>query len=893
MRLSDPRLRSIRWPLRFTWLGLIVERLVCSFWPLTTLVMIALAAVMLGLHEELPVEMVWVGAVVLVLAGTTAVGFGLWRYRWPRLSDALMRLDTTVRGHPIAALLDAQAIGSNDPASQALWKAHQYRMQTRAATAVAPMPDLSVARADPFALRYMAVLALAVGLLFGSIWRVGSLSEMTPGAAAATGPTWEGWIEPPRYTGLPVLYLNDQVDEVLTLPEHSQLTLRFYGDVGDLTLDETISGRIGDLPSAAAAEQRFKITTDGTLSINGTGGRSWTVVLIEDQAPTIAIVGSPALESDDTTSLAYTASDDYGVVAGGVEISLDMAALDRRHGLAATPDARDPIVLDLPLPLSGDRRAFDEQMIDAFTKHPWANMPVIYQMTAQDAAEQKSETEALKAPLVTRRFFDPMAAAVAEQRRDLLWARANAPRVAQILRTLSTYPAEVFRDHGDYLRLRTILRRLERHSRDKTLGPEQQEELAEALWTLAIQLEEGDVGDALARMERAQEQLSQAMRDGATEEEIARLMQQLRDATQDYLRQLQRQQAQEQGDQGDQQGSPDENAMQLSQQDLQAMMDRIQELMEQGRMAEAEQALREFQEMMENMRVTEGQQGKDGNPGEQSMEDLAETLREQQGLSDQAFRDLQEQFNPGARRGESQGNEGRNGGLGQGQSHEGGQGNQGGQGDRPGAGDPSGSQQLGEGGQGQRAPENGSEQSGSNSQPGGGQQDGQQGLSGSLADRQQALRDQLRAQRKGLPLGGGEGSDATRDALDDAGRAMDGAEEALRQGDLAEAIDRQSDAMEALREGMRALGEAMAEQQQPGQQQGQGRASSSAQGDRTDPLGRRNGEQGSGGMSDGQFSDGQAYRRAWDLLEEIRRRSGERSRSDTERSYLERLLDRF
>ncbi|MFV1465507.1 MULTISPECIES: DUF4175 domain-containing protein [unclassified Phaeobacter] len=889
-RLSDPRLVRLRWPVRLTWVGLLSERLVRAFWPLVSLLMLALAAVMLGLHEQLPIELVWVGAVLLVLAAAVAIGFGGWRFRMPGLSDALARLDMTLPGHPIAALLDAQAIGSDDPASQALWQAHQRRMQARAATAVAPKPNLSVARADPFALRYLALLALSVAMLFGSIWRVGSLGEMTPGAVnAAAGPTWEGWIEPPRYTGLPVLYLNDQSEPVLTLPENSRLTLRFYGEVGDLTLDETLSGRTGDVPSAAAAEQSFVITRDGTLTINGTGGRSWDVTLIEDLPPTIAIVGEPTLESDDTTSLAYTASDDYGVAAGQVEISLDMAEIDRSHGLAAEPDTREPIVLDLPLPLTGDRHSFDEQVIEAFAKHPWANMPVSYRMVAQDAKGQETEAEVLRAPLVTRRFFDPMAAAVAEQRRDLLWARANAPRVAQVLRALSTYPAEVFHDHGDYLRLRTILRRLEQHSNAGTLGPEQQDALAEALWDLAIQLEEGDVGDALARMQRAQEQLSQAMRDGASDEEIARLMQQLRDATQDYLRQLQRQ-AQEQGNDGQPQGAPDENAMQLTQQDLQAMMDRIQELMEQGRMAEAEQALREFQQMMENMRVTQGQEGQDGSPGEQSMEGLAETLREQQGLSDQAFRDLQEQFNPGARRGESQGNEGRNGGLGRGESHEGGQGNQGGQGDRPGSGDPSGDRQPGQGGQGQRAPDNdGTGQGGGANTP----QGGTQGPAGSLADRQQALRDQLRAQRDGLPLGNGEGGQATRDALDDAGRAMDGAEEALRQGDLAEAIDRQSDAMEALREGMRALGEAMAEQQQPGQGQGQGRTSSSSQGNQMDPLGRRNGEQGDGGVSDGQFSEGQAYRRAWDLLEEIRRRAGERSRSETERSYLERLLDRF
>ena len=51
--------------------------------------------------------------------------------------------------------------------------------------------------------------------------------------------------------------------------------------------------------------------------------------------------------------------------------------------------------------------------------------------------------------------------------------------------------------------------------------------------------------------------------------------------------------------------------------------------------------------MLENMRVTQNPNGQNGqSPGEQAMEGLAETLRDQQGLSDQAFRDLQEQFNP-------------------------------------------------------------------------------------------------------------------------------------------------------------------------------------------------------------------------------------------------------
>ena len=352
------------------------------------------------------------------------------------------------------------------------------------------------------------------------------------------------------------------------------------------------------------------------------------------------------------------------------------------------------------------------------------------------------------------------------------------------------------------------------------------------------------------------------MKNGASDEEIAELMDELRRATEDYIQQLQRQQAQErEGQDGPPQ--PQGESMQMTQDDLQRMMDRIQELMEQGRMEEAAQALAELQELMENMRVTESQQGQGSqSPGEQAMEGLADTLREQQGLSDQAFRDLQEQFNPNAGAGESQGNEGRNGGEGRGQSHEG----------QNGQGEGSGEQQ-GKGQQGQA-------------------QDGQAPGEMGLAERQQALRDELRRQQGRLPGQGSEAGQAAREALDRAGRAMDQAEDALRNDNLAEAIDNQAQAMEALREGMRSLGEAMAQDEQD-RQPGQGQADSDRRADNRDPLGREQGGNGAN-SSDGPLALGpDSADRARKLLDEIRRRSGETQRPDIELDYLDRLLERF
>ncbi len=735
-------------------------------------------------------------------------------------------------------------------------------MAAKAAAADPVAADLRVADRDPYALRYVAVLAFAVALLFGSIWRVGSVAGMAPSSAGlANGPVWEGWAEPPRYTGRPTLYLNDLTEAELELPKGTLITLRFYGDVGALALAETVSGRSAEVSTATAPAQDFAVVQEGRIGIEGPGGRAWNVTVRPDDPPQVDLLGPAKVSALGEMRLPFAARDDYGVEAGEARIILDLAAVERRYGLQADPDDRAQIVVALPTPIAGNRAAFEENLIEDFSRHPWANLPVKLTLSVLDAAEQQGETAPQDMILPGRRFFNPSAAALIEMRRDLLWATTNAPRAAQVLRAVSYRPEDVFSSATSALRLKRIIEKLELRTR-YGLDEDITDELAEDLWGLALELEEGVLADALERLRRAQERLQEAMKNGASDEEIAELMDELRRATEEYMQQLQRQQAQEraQGEDGDQQQG---DSMQMTQDDLQRMMDRIQELMEQGRMAEAAEALQQLQEMMENMRVTEGQPGQGGkSPGEQAMEGLAETLNEQQGLGDQAFRDLQEQFNPNAQVGESDGNEGRNGGQGRGESHEG----QNGQGE--GSGEQRG--ERGEGGsEGPRSSEEG------------------------LAERQRALRDELNRQQGRLPGQGTPEGDAAREALDRAGRAMDEAEQALRNRDLADAIDNQAQAMEALREGMRSLGEAMAQEQQ-NQQPGQGQAEADRRADNRDPLGRDQSNSGES-SSDGPLNLGQGDggARARELLDEIRRRSGETARPDVERDYLNRLLERF
>lgn len=827
---------AIARPLRLTLLGLWAERLTRCFWPFWTVLLITLSALSFGVQDHLPLEAAWFALVVAIVAALASLWRGLRAFHRPTRADALIRLDSRLPGQPIAALTDTQAVGGNDPASLAVWQAHRARMAARAAAARPVEPDLKLARRDPFALRYVALTAFVMAMLFGSLWRITSVEALAPGAGneLAAGPAWEGWAQPPAYTGKPSLYLNDIPEGALDLPIGTRLQFRLYGEVGELTLSETVSGRT-EVPAASDPLHDFTLQRSGEVTVGGEGGRTWRITATPDMAPTVTPADSAERDGDGQFTMAFAASDDYGVATGRVSIALDLPGVDRRLGLGPDPEPRDPVILDLPMPMTGDRAQIAETLVDDLSQHPFANLPVTMTFTVADAAGQEGSADPVRVILPGKRFFDPLAAALIEMRRDLLWTRANAPRTAQVLKAVTHRPEDLIRNPRAFLRLRVLMRDLD--AQKASLSPDARDIIAEELWQIALLVEEGDLASAMERLRRAQDRLDEAMRNGADQSEIEQLMQELREALNDYMREL----AEEAQRNPDSQLSQNMEGMEMSGDQLQQMLDELQRLMEEGRMAEAQELMEMLRQLMENMQVAQGEgQGQgQGGPGQQAMRELQDTLRGQQGLSDDAFRDLQDG---------QEGNEG---------------------------------QQPGEGQQGQ-------------GQPGQGEGEGQ-GEGRSLAERQQDLRDRLgRLQDGQLPGDGSEAGEEGRRQLDRAGRAMEEAEDALREGDLPGALDRQAEAMEAMRDGMREFGDAMAQEQmqqgEPGQGQEFGQADPNGQ---RDPLGRESGNSARIGSDRNMLQGEDVYRRAQDILDEIRRRSGEQARPESERDYLRRLLDQF
>jgi uncharacterized protein (TIGR02302 family) len=717
-----------------------------AFWPLASVLAVLWAALAFGLAEVVTrAELL----VLLAIAGLAALWFlvqGLRRFRWPSAAAARARVDASLPGRPLASLRDTPALGRDDPGAQAVWAVHLARMRRLAALARPARADLRLASRDPWAFRLMALVLLIAAALFARDRRIDSLAEAlqpAPEAAAAAGPTFEGWAEPPAYTGLPTLYLPEVTGDAVAVPEGTRVTLRAYGTPDRFELAETVSGTDAKLAEAAPgiASAEFSVDASGAVALHRGGDElgAWSFEMREDWPPEITMAGGIERAPTGETRLAYEASDDYGIVGARAEITLDLDAVDRRYGLAVPPEPRPALVAGLPLPMAGAEDTLAEVLVEDFSKHPFAGLPVEVRLVAEDATGQAGSSPSVAGELPMRSFYDPLAAALIEQRRDLLWSAANARRVTQVLRAVTHRPDDVFESPRAYLVVRTALRRLAEADAQGDAATVR-DEVAEALWQAAVQIEDGDLGDAAARLARAKERLQQALREGASDEEIARLMDELRQATREYMEQM----AREAIENGEMQQAEIPPGQTMTQDQIQELMDRIQELSEQGRKAEAEALLEMLQEMLDNMQMMMGQGGGTGENGEgqQSMQGLADALREQQGLADESFRELQRQF--------------RNG--------EGGQPGE----DMPGDGNPSDSE---------------------------------------LAERQEALRQLMEGLQEGLPGEAGEAArEALRQAERNMADARDGLREGDTPGALdrqAEAIDNLREGMRQMGEDLR------------------------------------------------------------------------------------------
>jgi uncharacterized protein (TIGR02302 family) len=816
------------------------ERLWPALAALATVVGLFLAFSWAGLWLVLPPLARAIGLFIFLIA-IVAAALPLLILRLPSVYDGLRRLDrSTGETHrPATTVADRLAANSQDPVAQALWQAHVERalMSARKFRAGWPTPRLSLR--DPMAFRALVVI-LVVASFFAAggerLKRVAAAFDWH-GVVAPANFRIDAWVTPPAYTGRPPVMLlglrpgeTAQTVPPVAVPVGSQLVIRATGKV---RFDIVHHGGIEDASAEARApvpagteEKRLLIKGNGSAAVHGVLGSDlvWNFTAIPDRAPNIELLKDPERQARGALRLDYRMDDDYGVVEAKATFApKDVSSPDtQRHPLFAAPDYA------LALPQARTKSGVAQTTHD-LTEHPWAGAEVTMTLTAKDEAGNEGRSQPHEFTLPQRIFVKPLARALIEQRRILALDTETKPLVLTALDALTIAPERFTQESGIYLGLRSIYFDLENAKSDDALR-----EVVARLWDMAVQLEDGNVSQAEQALRQAQEALRQALERGASDEEIKKLMDQLRAAMDKFLQAL----AEEMRKNPQQLSRPlDRNSRTLSQQDLKSMLDRLENLARSGNKDAARRLLEELQSMLENLQMARpGASGDDGDDDMMSaLDELGDMIRKQQQLRDKTFRQGQDM-----RR------------------------------DR----------QRGQPGQGDR-------------QMGDLRQD-QQGL----RDRLNKLLDQLRQrglgqQQQGQGQQGQQGEGNEMGQLGDAGEAMGQAEGQLGEGDADSAVDSQGRALDAMRKGAQGLAQSMQQQGVgPGPNGRPGRGQARAQQD-TDPLGRPMRGRDYGDDLTVKVPGEIDAQRARRILEELRKRFGESFRPQLELDYIERLLKDF
>ena len=772
------------------------------------------------------------------LVVTIAAAIPLALLRIPTVNDGLRRLDrgSGEQHRPATAIADEIASNSDDPVTQALWRAHVERalLSARKLKAGWPMPRLALR--DPIALRALVVILVFATFFAATGERIKRISAAFDwhGVVAPANFRIDAWISPPIYTArapvmLPGLRPGETAQHEATavsVPAGSQLVIRATGKV---RFDVIHNGELEEAPAdthkplpPGAEERRFLIKGDGSATLHGVGADLvWNFTAIPDRAPTIDLIRDPERQARGTLRLDYRVEDDYGVVQAQATFARkedDQKAGEPPHPLFKAPD----FALTLPQQRA---RAGTAQTTHDLTEHPWAGAEVALTLVARDEAGNEGRSEPFEFTLPERLFTKPIARALIEQRRNLALDANVKPVVLTALEALTIAPERFTPEVSIYLGLRSIYFDLLHARSDDALR-----EVVARMWDMAVQIEDGNMSQAEQALRQAQEALRQALERGASDDEIKKLTDQLRAALDKFLQAL----AEQMRKNPQQLSRPlDRNTRVLSQQDLKSLIDRMENLARSGNKEAARRLLEQLQSMLENLQMAQPNTGADDGDDDMmsALDELGDMIRKQQQLRDRTYK------------------------------------------------------------QGQDSRRN--QQPGQRQQYGDLRQD-QQGL----RERLKKLLEQLRQHGLGNQPGQkGEGKDGQGQnemgQLGDAGESMGQAEGQLGEGDADSAVDSQGRALDAMRKGAQNLAQQMQQNGMgpgPGQPGRNGRMR--AQQD-TDPLGRpMRGRQYGDDVTvkvPGEI-DAQRARR---ILEELRKRFADPSRPQIELDYIERLLQGF
>ncbi len=514
-------------------IALLWERLWRRFWPAVTLVLFYTALALFGV----PLLFGGVWQLLLLVLFAVALAAALLKtgapFVFPTRAVVERRLEQAsgLAHRPLQARRDKPA-ETLAPEAEPLWRKHIEKASAAVALLKFYKPQTDVARHDRWRLRYIALFFCALGLLVARHDALPRLRQsFTPDLSVLTGAqtvALDLWIEPPAYTHEATVFLSSadqgltQQTGPLSVPAGSILKLRLAG----LRFAPRVSYAGQKIATAKAAPRNYTddmtFQKSGTLVIGSLFRRigAWHITVLPDTPPTVSIEKIKAT-SFAAVQITYKADDDHGVT----KLTGIVGAGGKAYTFAMPPTtSKDPV-----------------RDTEDLTENTAAGEKALLWLDAKDGAGHITSSAPVAFTLPERHFNNPLAQRIILDRKILIHTRNKRARdtVINDFSDIAENPQAYRGDFTVFLSLSSAAHRLAFEQNDATPS------IIKLLWNLALRLEDGGVTQARLALDKALQQLQQAIADKtASKQQMQKLLDTAKQAMKQYLVALTRELAQ-------------------------------------------------------------------------------------------------------------------------------------------------------------------------------------------------------------------------------------------------------------------------------------------------------------------------------------------------------------
>ena len=427
------------------------------------------------------------------------------RLALPRRAEVLSRLD---KGGGLSAgtssFLDSSPVRPGGAFEEIMWQRARRDAAGRPVRLGLPRPSLP----RPLAAALVAALAaLALGLLVSGREAPERLAQsFSPWPVPLSAYAFRVEITPPDYAAAQVRLLELAGDEVqpLEVLAGSRLKITPASELPSWTIFSPSGVEVRGSAFIPEVEGRWRLASHGrTLA-------ALQIEVAADGDPVVRFDGDPVRSASGALSFGYRLTDDHGALDLSLEVS----------GGAAEPRVYDLVEAARP----GSGRVFAD-----LTSDPRAGERARLTLIARDGAGNVGRSPPLVVPLPVKTFTDPVAAEIIAARKMLL---EGGPRRTAVRRLSKIAAApDRFDERTDiFAGLRSATWRLLHDRRPTTRG-----NVADILWDVAADLEDGGTSRAMEDLRAAMERLAKEAGSG-DDELLAALTKQLESAMAEYLR---------------------------------------------------------------------------------------------------------------------------------------------------------------------------------------------------------------------------------------------------------------------------------------------------------------------------------------------------------------------